>query len=112
MRITIIVKTCFNAKHFWREAPEEVSFLRIAHDHTFFVEAEISGSGLNRQLEFFMVKRVIDKFLDSFRGGTFEYSCEYFAEAILEHLKLKYGERSYTVTVSEDGVNAGRVYYE
>lgn len=116
MKTSIIVKANFSGSHFWKNAPNEVAFLRQPHDHIFFVEAEIEIKELDRELEFFMVRRNIDNFLNNFRdygrGQSFEYSCEQLATFIIEYLKTKYGEREYIVTVSEDNFNAGRVYYE
>ena len=109
MNKSIIVKTCFHGRHKYTNAPEEVSFLRIYHDHNFTIEAEIEVTDSDRELEFFIVKRNIDNFLNHFRGEDFEFSCEQLAEFILDYLKDKYGERKYSISVFEDGVNGGKV---
>jgi len=110
---SIIVKTTFNAKHFWKDAPEEVSFLRIPHDHIFFIEAEIEVKHDDRELEFFLVKRKLDDFIDlAFNNKTFELSCEQIADKLIGIILHHYGERKITVTVYEDNNNGGRVKYD
>jgi 6-pyruvoyl-tetrahydropterin synthase len=111
MRSSIIVKTSFNAEHRYLDAPDEVKFLRDWHPHVFNVEAEIEVPSLNRSLEFFMVKREMDKMIAKRFPKQFELSCEQIEKGIFEDLSLKYGvDRKYIVTVGEDYVNAGRYY--
>lgn len=112
MKATVIfVKTTFNAEHCWKNAPKEVSFLRKMHPHTFFVEVEIEVTDQNRELEFFIVKRKLDKFINNNLANTrSSRSCEQMAQLILDYLEIKYGEdRMYSVQVSEDNVNGAYV---
>lgn len=113
MNTSIVVKTTFNGKHFWSDAPDEVKFLRIPHDHTFFVELEMEVFGKDRDEEFFIVKRKLDKYInDEFANETTNLSCESMAEMIIEHLLTIYKNRKYIVSVFEDNVNGGRVQYK
>lgn len=112
MNTSIIVKTAFSGKHYWKDAPDEVKFLRIPHDHTFFVELEMEVFGKDRDEEFFIVKRKIDSYISGeFGNKTTNLSCESMSEMIINHLLTIYGERHYTVSVYEDNVNGGRVEY-
>ncbi len=109
---SIIVKTVFNGEHMYEDAPEEIKFLRELHPHIFFVSANIEVTNSTRELEFFMVKRVIDDYCKEFLTGNSGRSCETMAESIINLLHKKYGKRNCTVTVYEDNQNAGRVKYE
>jgi len=111
MKKSIIVKTCFNGKHRWKQAPKQVSFLKEYHDHIFFVEAEIEVFDSDRELEFFIVKREIDSFLLSIANTEFQMSCEMIAEEVCNVIKDKFGEdRKVIVSVYEDNNNGGRYY--
>jgi hypothetical protein len=74
----------------------------------FKVEAKISVTHADRELEFFLVKWGITEFI---KGGNQNHkSCEMIAEDILGYLISKYGaNRIYEVTVSEDGESDGIV---
>jgi len=83
----IVVKVQFVGFHRYRDAPEEVKFLREWHRHIFFVEAYFQEEN-SRELEFFMVKRELEKYVTTrFRDKYFELSCEDIAEDILMHYK-------------------------
>lgn len=122
--ILIEVKTQFDGYHAYPGAPDEVSYLQHAHRHQFQVEAQISVAHNNRELEFFMVKRELDEFIEKsnmagcidIRVGTTGQppliSCEMMAVRIAKHLHTLYGDDRYiNVKVSEDGQNAA-IYRE
>jgi len=110
----IIVKTSFEGFHYWKDAPIEVGFLKNLHRHIFYVEAKISVSHSNRALEFFTVQHFIeDHLINKFRKlgcNLKEMSCEMIAEEILNAICIQYRiKKGVSVTVSEDGENAGGV---
>ncbi len=116
MNNRIQVRTSFWGIHNWPEAPDEVAFLRYPHRHHFHVEVECRADHEDRELEFFMVKSVIDRFI----SGTCQpyhprmwnlldlgrTSCESLASSIAVYLQAQY-KRPFTVTVREDAESAG-----
>ena len=107
----ITVRTEFEAFHYWQDAPEEVAFLRNPHRHIFKVSAFLQVFESDRELEFFMVKKVLDSYLESnYKGKTFSMGCEHIATDLVKYLQITYSERrSYVVEVAEDGENSGSV---
>lgn len=104
----ITIKGEYEGFHKYEDAPDEVAFLRHLHRHIFKWRAVIGVTHDNRELEFFMVKRVIETEILPFQGTL--GSCEMQAEFILQGLVNKYGpDRFYLVSVSEDGENEGTI---
>jgi hypothetical protein len=94
------ITTQFVGYHRWKDAPEEVDFLRNWHRHIFHVRVGVEVSALNREVEFFILKKKVDEFLKgAYEGKTFEASCEMIANVILNQFKAS------VVTVSEDNEN-------
>jgi hypothetical protein len=109
VKTEIIVKTQFEAIHHWPEAPDDVDFLRNPHRHIFFVEVIFSVSHGDRELEFFQIKRFIDKYLEA-PASLFPVrsSCEYIAKELLNYLlHNKYSVVS--VSIFEDNENGAKV---
>lgn len=104
-RTFITVKDSFSALHCWPECPfEEVSFLKNLHRHLFKVKITIETFE-DRQQEFLMVKRKLQKFIDKkYRNKDLdEKSCEVIAKEISDFMK------AIKVEVEEDGEN-GAIY--
>lgn len=98
--------------HWYEDAPDEVAFLKNRHRHMFKWSAEISVDHDNRELEFFMVRFMLEReVLPYIKLQDNLGSCEQQAERILNGLIEAYGQRYYRVTVSEDGENSGSVEY-
>lgn len=111
---SIVVQTRFESLHFWRDAPDEVLFLKTPHRHEFHVRLKLEVEHGNRELEFILVKRWLDKFLEPWterakRGEATTDSCEHIARIILRVAHQKYGERRASVSVFEDGENGAEV---
>jgi hypothetical protein len=107
---SITVRTQFSALHAWPDAPEEVAFLRTPHRHLFKVAATFSVTHADRQLEFFIVQRKLNKFLAGWEGRDLgPQSCEMMAEALMLYLDAVHPGKCLSVTVSEDGENDGTV---
>lgn len=104
----IKVKTRFEGFHSYPDAPERVAFLKNTHRHMFYIEATIEVFHDDRELEFFLVKEVLDKEIIIYVGLGDLGSCEMIGDKILDGLINTYGEkRYYSVEVSEDGENSG-----
>lgn len=108
----IIVRTQFEGIHCYPAAPEEVAFLRHPHRHMFHVEVEIEVFHDDRELEFIMVKRDLDKFLQSIKA-VLTASCEMIACKIQSYIKEQYPSGSHSrfvnVKVFEDGENGAYI---
>lgn len=100
--------------HKYEDAPDEVAFLRHRHRHVFKWEATIQVFHDDRELEFFMVKDLIENEILKFTLLQDNLgSCEMQAEKMLMGLLHEYGTlRYYQITVSEDGENDGTVEWD
>lgn len=104
MSTRIYVRTEFEAFHRWKDAPDDVAFLRDYHRHVFKVRVDMDVSHGNRDIEFFQFKRKLDSFINKrFTGAHFEFSCEQIASYILKEFN------AFSVEVSEDGENGAVV---
>lgn len=103
-RPVIWVTTKFAAFHYWKDAPDQVAFLRSSHRHLFHVKAFWEVNHNDRDLEFFIQKEKLEDYVrTNLEGKTFAASCEMLAEKILNALGCCY------VDVSEDGENGAFV---
>lgn len=109
----IKIRTEFEGYHCYPKAGDidtRIKFLENRHRHIFKVELKISVNHGDRELEFFLVKWALQEYINI--GEQNNLSCEMIATNILNHhLRPKYGERFYEITVSEDGENDGIVTY-
>lgn len=102
--------------HQYPVAPEEVSFLRYPHRHILHIYTKIQVYNDDRELEFIMVKRKIDSFLDSLNltENITNISCEQLGAKIIDFIRSNYCidvDRNIEVTVSEDDENSAVVCY-
>ena len=109
----ITVRTQFEGFHFYPNAGDidpRIKFLESSHRHIFKIETKIEVYGLDRELEFFLVKWYLNEFINE--TNMEHKSCEMIALDILGHLQNKYGtERYYNITVSEDGESDGIIEF-
>lgn len=110
----IKVRTQFEGFHHYPSAGDidpRIKFLEHEHRHIFKVEVKIEVTHLDRELEFFLVKWELEKFIKS--GNMNHRSCEMIAKEILDDLLfIKYGyDRYYEIVVSEDGESDGIIEY-
>ena len=110
-RSTIVVKTQFEGIHQYLDAPDRVDFLREPHRHTFYVEVEMRVEHFERELEFILVKRALQRYLNVEPFAVTD-SCETMASKICNYLVRIYGQRDIRCCVYEDNENGGCVYYE
>lgn len=107
----IIVRGQFEFCHRYADAPEEVAYLRNLHRHMFNYEVELEVFHDDRELEFIMVKHMIESYLNDCKSFWLDTtSCEQMAKFIGSHLRNLYGfERDLSVSVFEDNENGAKV---
>lgn len=101
----IWIRFQFEAFHRWKDAPDEVAFLRDRHRHLFHVRVEWAVSHTEREREFFIEQRAAQEAAARLRDepGSVEWSCETWASRIME------ATGAIRVEVSEDGENGATV---
>lgn len=109
MKQFVWIKTVLEGFHAYKDAPEDVKFLRNEHNHEFRIKVWVSVLDSSRNIEFFQLKRKIDYLLANnkcFKGDV--GSCEMLSDN-LYHLMLDnkiYEDiwyREIRIDVSEDG---------
>jgi elongation factor P hydroxylase len=113
MKLTtrIWITTKFVALHYWKNAPDEVAYLRQPHRHQFHVRVTADVSHNDRDVEFFQFKKEVEDYVKRHLDKTLsERSCEMMANELLLHL-LNVGYSVHSVEVSEDGENGAVVEF-
>jgi len=109
----VYVRTTFEGYHRWADAPEAVAFLRHWHRHLFHVQLDVHVEHNDRDVEFFILQRELNRFIDdTFQPQgpmRFEFSCEMIAEQIIAHFHEKLEYKVHSCEVSEDGENGAVV---
>ena len=105
--MTIFITTQFEGFHQWAGAPDEVGFLRNSHRHIFHVRVQFEVEHNDRDLEFILMKRKLDKFIADNIDKKDTGSCEMMAEKIFKNFHPCIVQ----VEVNEDGEN-GAIYYK
>lgn len=103
VRTSVWVTTQFIGFHRWKDAPDEVKFLRDWHRHVFHVKLGVPVDHNNRDIEFILLKDKLSYFISANFAKQFEYSCEQIAEMIVTKFNGSFCE------VSEDGENGALV---
>lgn len=109
----VVVRTQFEGFHYWKDAPDEVAFLRDLHRHIFHVEVVMSVRHGDRDVEVILLKRFIDRACSLLtekikREGL---SCERIAKEIMKLIEIQYDPSGCTVAVLEDNENGGVIRY-
>lgn len=90
--------------HQYKDAPEEVAYLRYPHRHVAHIKVKVEVYHNEREIEFIMLKHQLENFVNL--TNLTNNSCETIAENILNYIKSYYdGNRDITITVSEDAEN-------
>lgn len=100
--------------HQYKDAPEEVYYLRYPHRHMLYVKVQIEVFNNDRELEFIMIKHNIDSYLDTILNETTNRSCETIGNLLIEFIRSTYcdkTERHIKVDVSEDNENGAILEY-
>lgn len=94
------IRTQFTAFHRWKDAPDDVKFLRDWHRHVFHVKIAVEVGHNDREVEFFQFKKKVEQYCRiRLENQCFEKSCEMIAEELLNEFSAAFCE------VSEDGEN-------
>ena len=97
--------------HQYKDAPEEVSFLRYPHRHIAHIKVEVEVFHNDREIEFIMLKRELQDYISL--NTLTNNSCEMIANNLLMYMKKHYGEnRNINITVSEDNENGCKLFYK
>ena len=101
--------------HKYPGAPEGVEFLQYPHRHIFHFRVEIDVFHDDRDIEFILFKRELERlYFEGDEGPTLELdykSCEMMADDLSEYIYEKYPHRNFTITISEDGENGAVCSY-
>jgi len=102
-----VVRFRVEGRHHWPEAPIERAYLRYMHRHMFHVEVTITVGHQEREVEYHDLLTFCKK---NFPGGDLgSRSCETMAVELLEKICKEYPDRTYVVSVFEDGENGATV---
>lgn len=104
----IYISTSFEGIHQWEDAPDEVDFLRNPHRHIFNVKVWFEVSHNDRDLEFFIMKKKVDQFIDmkyvcNHNWLKQVWSCEMIAQDLLEYFSPEFNITK--IEVNEDWEN-------
>ena len=109
----LFVTTQFEGLHRWKDAPDEVAFLRAYHRHIFHIRFEVEVVEEDRELEFILLKRELEHLVQLLLvGRNLDESCESIAKNIVDFM-TRVGHmcegRAARCEVSEDGENGAIV---
>lgn len=96
----IFIRFTFPGFHRWEGAPEHRSYLASRHRHLFGVEVKCLVYNDDREIEFHDLLEESKAFFSEPERGN--QSCEMMARVLGEYLVSRH-QRSFTVTVNEDG---------
>ena len=97
--------------HRWKDAPEEVAYLRNLHRHIAHIKTQIEVFHEDREIEFIMLKHRVQNYIEKVVYED-NCSCEKLADMLLCYLQDNYGkDRDIIITVSEDNENGVELVY-
>ena len=117
MAITIEVSLWVEGMHFWKKAPEKVSYLRFPHRHRVKVVAGVEVAETDREVEFYTLQHEIRMAVqDLYEDETLPYDLHNFGERSCEQIAIDILKKVQTplsyVSVSEDDENRSIVTKE
>ncbi len=89
---------------------KEVEFLGYPHRHMFHFHVKLEVFHNDREVEFILFKRELEKFYETRMNLDFK-SCEMLAEELILLLQTRYPHRDITARVYEDGENGAVLEY-
>lgn len=98
--------------HMYPDAPEGVEFLKNLHRHIFHFRVELEVFHDDRDVEFILFKRELERLYSQDEMQLDFKSCEMIAEDLYEYISDKYPGRDLVITISEDGENGCTCYYQ
>ena len=97
--------------HQYPNAPEGVEFLKYPHRHIFHFRVELEVFHDDRDVEFILFKRELEKLYDQEILQLNNQSCEMIADNLHDYIVKNYPERNHNIEISEDGENGCRAEY-
>ena len=113
-RKTIFVTFQKEGIHRWPDAVnmDGVEFLANPHRHMFHFRVELQVFHDDREVEFILFKRELERlFSDAVMNIDYK-SCEMLGDELAEYILNHYPGRAVWVEVSEDGENGASIYYD
>lgn len=96
--------------HQYKDAPDEVSYLRYPHRHIAHIKVRVQVFDNDREIEFIMFKHWLEENITI--NKLTNNSCENIAEYIISQVQSLYdNNRDIAVQVSEDAENGCELYY-
>ena len=97
--------------HQYKDAPDEVSYLRFPHRHMAHIKVKVEVFNNDREIEFIMLKHKLELHLN-YLTKTSNNSCETIATELFTFMQHEYSmSRDMEITVSEDGENGSTLVY-
>lgn len=112
MHTNIVIKLQIEGFHYWKDAPDQVAFLRDNHRHIFHFEIEKEVLHDDRDIEIILFKRKVQKYIQE-KYKDAEGICQFGAkscEMLAKEIALKFGAK--VVRVLEDDENGAVVYWK
>ena len=113
-RKTIFVTFQKEGIHRWPDADqfEGIEFLAHPHSHMFHFRVELQVFHDDRDVEFILFKRELEKLYSDDVMEIDHKSCEMLGEELAAYIMNHYPGRAVWVEVSEDGENGASIYYD
>lgn len=89
----------------------EIGFTGHPHRHIFHFRVEVEVFTDDRDIEFILFKRELERVIDQQIVDISYHSCEMIAEKLIGYIAKKYPGRNIQVQVAEDGENGSTVTY-
>jgi hypothetical protein len=91
---------------------KDVQFLGYPHRHMFHFRVELQVFHDDRDVEFILFKRELEKLFDNGTLSLQNQSCEMIARSLHKQIVIKYPRRDIVIEVSEDGENGCKLWFE
>ena len=97
--------------HQYPDAPAGVEFLRYPHRHIFHFKVQLEVFHNDRDVEFILFKRQLEKLYVSEALTLLHKSCEMISDELALTIQTLYPGRDLIITISEDNENGSTCYY-
>jgi hypothetical protein len=108
---TIFVTFQKEGIHRYPDAPPGVEFLRFQHRHIFHFRVTVDVFHNDRDIEFILFKRELERLYSDQTLEMDHKSCEMLSEDLIGYISNAYPGRKISVEVSEDGENGATLEY-
>jgi len=88
-----------------------VDFLGVLHRHIFHFRVELEVMHDDRDIEFIMFKRELEKLYTEETLKLNHKSCEMISDDLAQYIRKNYPDREIIIEVAEDGENGSRTIY-